>query len=69
MEAAGGKGLPLKVDIREEEQVQNAVQKTLDTFGGIDILVNNAGTNIPEQFTKIKKRKSSIIGNTFSFEK
>ncbi|MDC0255893.1 NAD(P)-dependent oxidoreductase [Bacteriovoracales bacterium] len=42
MDAAGGKGLPLKVDIREEEQVQNAVQKTLDTFGGIDILVNNA---------------------------
>src|SRR5215468_1149446 len=42
IEAAGGKALPLQVDIRDEEQVQKAVQKTVDTFGGIDALVNNA---------------------------
>ena len=42
IEAAGGKALPLQVDIRDEEQVQRAVQKTVDTFGGIDILINNA---------------------------
>ncbi|KAG0770798.1 hypothetical protein G6F22_017080 [Rhizopus arrhizus] len=41
--AAGGQGLALKCDIREEEQVQAAVAATVDTFGGIDILVNNAG--------------------------
>ncbi|KAG1394972.1 hypothetical protein G6F59_014086 [Rhizopus arrhizus] len=40
--AAGGQGLALKCDIREEEQVQAAVAATVDTFGGIDILVNNA---------------------------
>jgi citronellol/citronellal dehydrogenase len=40
--AAGGKALPLAVDIRFEEQVAEAVKKTVDTFGGIDILVNNA---------------------------
>ncbi|HUS24230.1 MAG TPA: NAD(P)-dependent oxidoreductase [Candidatus Binatia bacterium] len=39
---AGGKALPLVCDIRFEEQVQAAVQKTVETFGGIDICVNNA---------------------------
>jgi citronellol/citronellal dehydrogenase len=42
IEAAGGKALPLQVDIRDEEQVQKAVRQTADTFGGIDALVNNA---------------------------
>lgn len=40
--AAGGKALACQVDIREEEQVQAAVEKTVETFGGIDILINNA---------------------------
>jgi citronellol/citronellal dehydrogenase len=39
---AGGKGLALMCDIRFEDQVAAAVQKTVETFGGIDILVNNA---------------------------
>ncbi|MDB4962458.1 MAG: Short-chain dehydrogenase/reductase [Myxococcales bacterium] len=42
IDEAGGKGLPLVCDIRFEEQVADAVQKTVETFGGIDILVNNA---------------------------
>ena len=42
MEQAGGKALPLIVDIRFEDQVQAAVEKTVETFGGVDILVNNA---------------------------
>ncbi|NJL13650.1 MAG: NAD(P)-dependent oxidoreductase [Microscillaceae bacterium] len=42
MEQAGGRALPLVVDVREEEQVQAAVDKTLETFGSLDILVNNA---------------------------
>jgi citronellol/citronellal dehydrogenase len=41
--AAGpGKVLPLQGDIRFEEQIQQIVQTTVNTFGGIDILVNNA---------------------------
>lgn len=40
--AAGGQGLALKCDIREEDEVKAAVAATVDTFGGIDILVNNA---------------------------
>lgn len=42
IEAAGGKALPLQVDIREEADVVSAIARTVETFGGIDILVNNA---------------------------
>lgn len=42
VESAGGRALPLKCDIREEEQVRAAVAATVEAFGGIDILVNNA---------------------------
>ena len=42
IEAVGGKGLAVQTDIRYEEQVEAAVEKTAETFGGIDILVNNA---------------------------
>ena len=42
VEAAGGRGLPLLCDIRFEDQIAEAVKKTVAAFGGIDILVNNA---------------------------
>lgn len=42
IEKAGGKALPIVCDIRYEEQVEAAVAKTVETFGGIDICVNNA---------------------------
>ena len=42
VEAAGGRGLALRCDIREEAQVRAAVAATVEAFGGIDILVNNA---------------------------
>jgi len=42
MKAAGGNALAISVDIRNEEDVKKAVQKTVETFGGIDILINNA---------------------------
>ena len=42
IDAAGGKGLAIVTDIRDENAVAAAVAKTVATFGGIDILVNNA---------------------------
>ncbi len=42
LEAAGGKALALACDIRFDDQVEAAMQKTVETFGGVDILVNNA---------------------------
>ncbi|MCJ7556046.1 MAG: NAD(P)-dependent oxidoreductase [Gammaproteobacteria bacterium] len=42
IDKAGGHALALVVDVREEDSVIAAVEKTVETFGGIDILVNNA---------------------------
>ena len=42
IEAAGGKCLPLMVDVRDEQSVAEAIAKTAQTFGGLDIVVNNA---------------------------
>jgi len=42
IEKAGGKALPLVVDVRNDAQVFEAVDKTAQTFGGIDICLNNA---------------------------
>jgi citronellol/citronellal dehydrogenase len=42
VEKAGGKALAVQCDIRFEEQIQQAVDKAIEKFGGIDIVVNNA---------------------------
>jgi citronellol/citronellal dehydrogenase len=42
MDAAGGRGLALEVDIRFEDQIVGAMETTAEIFGGIDILINNA---------------------------
>ena len=42
IERAGGKALPLAVDVRDEAVVKDALDKTAQKFGGIDIVVNNA---------------------------
>jgi len=42
IEAAGGKALPVQCDIRDEAQIQKAVDEGIRRFGGIDILINNA---------------------------
>jgi len=42
IERAGGKALPLVVDVRDDAAVRQALAATAETFGGIDIVVNNA---------------------------
>ncbi|MBN9569835.1 MAG: SDR family oxidoreductase, partial [Alphaproteobacteria bacterium] len=42
IERAGGKALPLVVDVRNDGAVFDAVEKTAASFGGIDICLNNA---------------------------
>ncbi|HRI23274.1 MAG TPA: NAD(P)-dependent oxidoreductase [Ferruginibacter sp.] len=57
MEAAGGRALAVQCDIRFEDQIQNVVDKAVETFGGIDILVNNASaiTLTPTEQTEPKR--------------
>ncbi len=40
--AAGGKALAVQCDVRDEQQIEEAVDKAVKEFGGIDILINNA---------------------------
>lgn len=42
IEKAGGRALPLVVDVRDEGAVLDAVERTAQAFGGIDMLLNNA---------------------------
>ncbi len=42
IEAAGGQALPIVCDVRDDAQIQSAVEKTISTFEGIDALVLNA---------------------------
>lgn len=42
IQSLGGQALPIKTDIRFQEQVQAAVVQTVSKFGGIDICINNA---------------------------
>ena len=42
IQSAGGEAIPIITDIRFEDQVERAISKTVEEFGGIDILINNA---------------------------
>lgn len=63
VEAAGGKALPLAVDVRDEEKVEWAIAETVKNFGGIDILVNNASAiNLASTQDLPMKRFDLIFG-------
>lgn len=42
IEAAGGEALPLKLDVRDDDNIEAVVKAIQDKWGGLDILVNNA---------------------------
>jgi citronellol/citronellal dehydrogenase len=42
VERAGGRALPLAVDVRDEAQVKAAIEEAVAVFGGLDVVVNNA---------------------------
>ena len=45
IEAAGGRALAVRVNMREPEDIANLVRRTVEAFGRIDILVNNAAVS------------------------
>src|SRR5277367_1405688 len=47
IEKAGGRALPLVVDVRDEAAVRDAIERAAQRFGGIDIVVNNASAIAP----------------------
>jgi citronellol/citronellal dehydrogenase len=42
IEAAGGRALAIVGDVRDEDSITRAVERTAEAFGGIDIVINNA---------------------------
>lgn len=61
VEQAGGKALPLTVDVRFEEQVAEAIQQTAKTFGGIDVLINNASAINLDNTQEIHMKRFDLI--------
>jgi citronellol/citronellal dehydrogenase len=57
IEAAGGRALPLVMDVRDESAVQRAIEATAAAFGGLDIVVNAASaiSRTPVEQTDMKR--------------
>src|ERR1700712_12045 len=57
IEAAGGKAVPIQCDVRDDANIQNVIDKTIETFGGIDALINNASaiSLTPTEQTEAKR--------------
>lgn len=46
VETIGSRVIPLELDVRDYDSIQNMVESAYDHYGKIDILVNNAGCNV-----------------------
>ncbi len=53
IQALGGEALAVKTDVRQQDQVQNLIEKTLSCWGRVDILVSNAGEYIRSPVTRL----------------
>ena len=61
IEAAGGKGVAVVGDVRNEEDVQRAVDTAVERFGGVDICVNNASAIATEPTEKLAAKKFDLM--------
>lgn len=61
VEAAGGKGLAVVGDVRNEEDVQRAVDAAVERFGGVDIVINNASAIATEPTEKLSAKKYDLM--------
>ena len=61
IEALGGKALPVRCNVREEDSIQAMVQQTLDAFGRIDVLVNNAGLGTYRPFLESTVKEWDLV--------
>jgi citronellol/citronellal dehydrogenase len=61
IEEAGGRALPLVVDVRDEASVTAAVRQCAQRFGGIDICINNASAINLASAEQIDMRRYDLI--------
>lgn len=60
----GQKGLAMKVDVSDAEQVNSSIKEVLQSFGKIDILVNNAGITKDNLLMRMKEEDFDEVINT-----
>jgi glucose 1-dehydrogenase len=53
IEAAGGRALPVRMDVSSEADVQRGFSEAADALGGLDLLVNNAGIQEPYELAEM----------------
>jgi citronellol/citronellal dehydrogenase len=59
--ALGGQALPVRVDVRDEQQVEAMAAQALDKFGRIDLLVNNAGALYWHRVLETPAKKFDLV--------
>jgi citronellol/citronellal dehydrogenase len=64
IDAAGGHGLAIRLDVRDPASVENAVEQAAGHFGGIDILVNNASAIQLQGTRELPVRRFDLMFNT-----
>ena len=58
---AGGEALPVICDIRNEDNVRDAINQTVDHFGGIDICINNASAIVPFPTSSVDMKRYDLM--------
>jgi citronellol/citronellal dehydrogenase len=58
---AGGRALPLVVDVRDEASVNQAIERSVENFGGLDIVVNNASAIQVTPTTQTEMRRFDLM--------
>ena len=61
IEALGGRSLPVRCNVREEESINAMVNETLDTFGAVDVLINNAGIGTYRPFLESNVKEWDLV--------
>jgi NAD(P)-dependent dehydrogenase (short-subunit alcohol dehydrogenase family) len=63
IEAAGGKGVAVVGDVRNEEDVARTVETAVEHFGGVDICVNNASAIATDPTEQLAAKKFDLMIN------
>jgi citronellol/citronellal dehydrogenase len=61
VEALGRRALPVRVDVTKDEEIEQAIEKTRQTFGRLDILMNNAAIQVPGTVRTVQPRHVDLI--------
>merc|ERR1711879_322585 len=61
VELAGGKALPIVCDIRDDENVAAAIEKTIATFGSLDVVINNASAIYLRNTTETPMKRFDLM--------